>query len=77
MQICYVDRFLGLVLDRLVGSCDESDKQRQDHVDKQGDEGVEVDLAEHPHQSAALLHLRERHKHVIPIYEGEEALRHH
>jgi len=64
-------------LDSLVSSGDERDKQRQHHVDEEGDEGVQVHLAEQPHQSAALLHLRERHKHVVPVDEGEEALGHH
>lgn len=61
-------------LNSLVGPSDESNEQRQDHVDEQGDESVEVELAERPNQSAALLHLRERHKHVVPINEGEQAL---
>lgn len=61
-------------LDGLVGSCDESDKQRQHHVDEEGDEGVQVHLAEQPHQGAALLHLRESHEHVVPVNQGEEAL---
>lgn len=71
MQVCDVDGLLGLVLYGLVGSCDESDKQRQHHVDEEGDEGVQIYLAEEPHQSAALLHLGERHKHVVPVNEGE------
>lgn len=64
-------------LDGLVGSCDEGNEQRQHHVYEEGDEGVEVDLAEQPHQRAGLLHLGERHKHVVAVDEGEEALGHH
>lgn len=64
-------------LNGLIGSCDESDEQRQNHVDEEGDEAVQVNLAEQPHQSAALLHLRERHEHVVPVNEGEQALRYH
>lgn len=67
----------GPYLDGLVRSGDEGDEQRQDHVDEERDEGVQVDLAEEPHQRAAHLHLGERHKHVVTVDEGEQALRHH
>lgn len=63
-----------LHLDGLVGSCNEGDEQRQHHVYEEGDEGVQVHLAEQPHQRAGLLHLSERHKHVVAVDEGEEAL---
>lgn len=63
-----------LYLDGLVGSCDEGNEQRQHHVYEEGDEGVQVDLAEQPHHRAGLLHLGERHKHVVAVNEGEEAL---
>lgn len=60
--------------DGVVGSSDECDEEGQHHVDKEGDEGVKVDLAEDPHQCAALLHLRERHKHVVAVDQREQAL---
>ena len=58
-------------LNGLIGSCDESNKQRKHHVDEERDEGVQINLAKQPHQGTALLHLRERHEHVIPVNEGE------
>lgn len=61
----------------LIGSCDESNKQWQHHVDEEWDEGVQVDLAEQPHQGAALLHPRKRHKHVVSVNEGEQTFWHH
>ena len=64
-------------LNGLVGSCDESNEQRKHHVDEERDEGVQVNLAEQPHQSAALLHPCERHKHVVPVDKGEQAFWHH
>lgn len=39
--LCYLDGFIG------VG--DESDEERQHHVDEEGDEGVEVRPTEEPH----------------------------
>ena len=61
----------------VVGSGDERDEEGQHHVDEQRDKGVKVDLAEDPHQRAALLHLGERYKHVVSVDQREEALRHH
>lgn len=61
-------------LNGLIRSCDESNKQRQHHVDEERDEGVQVNLTEEPHQSTAFLHLRECHEHVVPVNEGEQAL---
>lgn len=69
VQVGDVDGLLGLVLDGLVGSRDEGDEQGQHHVDEEGDEGVQVHLAEQPHQRAGLLHLGERHKHVVTVDE--------
>ena len=60
--------------DGVVGSGDECDEEGQHHVDEEGDEGVEVDLTEDPHQGAAPLHLSKRHKHVVPVDEREQAL---
>jgi len=62
--------------DGVVGSGDERDEEGQHHVDEEGDEGVEVHLAEDPHQRAAPLHLVERHEHVVPVDQREQALRH-
>lgn len=64
-------------LDGLVCSCDKSNEEWQHHVNEEGDEGVQVNLAEQPHQSAALLHLWECYEHVVSINEREEALRYH
>lgn len=72
-----MERFLSLMFDGLVSAGDERDEQRQDHVDEERDEGVQVDLAEQPHQGAAVLHFSKRHEHVVPVNQGEEALRHH
>lgn len=63
-----------LYLDGLIGPRDEGNKQREHHVDEEGDEGVQVHLTKKPHQCARLLHLRERHEHVITVNEREEAL---
>lgn len=61
----------------VVGSGDQRDEEGQHHVDEQRDKGVKVDLAEDPHQRAALLHLGERYKHVVSVDQREEALGHH
>lgn len=64
-------------LDGLVGAGDEGDEEAEDHVDEEADEGVQVDLAEEPHQVTVLLHLGEGDEHIVPVDEREEALRHH
>ena len=66
-----------LHLDGLVGAGDEGDEEAEDHVDEEADEGVQVDLAEEPHQVAVLLHFGEGNEHIVPVDEGEEALGHH
>lgn len=53
----------------VIGPGDEGDEEGQHHVDEEGDEGVQVDLAEDPHQKAGVLHLRKCHKHVIAVYQ--------
>lgn len=58
----------------VVGSGDECDEEGQHHVDEEGDEGVEVDLAEDPHQRAAPLHLSERDEHVVSVDQRKQAL---
>jgi len=63
--------------DGVVGPGDEGDEERQHHVDEEGDEGVQVHLAEDPHQRAAVLHLREGDEHVIAVDQGEQTLGHH
>ena len=63
-------------LDGLVGVSDESDEEAEHHVDEKGDEGVEVESAEEPHHVAVVSHLQEGGVHVVPVDEGEEALRH-
>ena len=67
-------------LDGVIGAGDERDEEAQHHVDEEADEGVEVELGEEPDEAAAALlglHRCERHEHVIPVDEREEALRHH
>ncbi len=61
----------------VVGSRDECNEEGQHHVDEEGDKGVEVDLAEDPHQRAAVLHLSKRYKHVVPVDQRKQALWHH
>ena len=66
----------GWYLDGLVGAGDEGDEERQHHVDEEGDEGVEVDLAEDPDQGAAALQAGEGHEHVVAVDEREQTLGH-
>lgn len=61
-------------LDGLIGVRDESDEERQHHVDEQGDEGVEVCPAEEPHQSVFVLQLCEGGEHVVTVQQREQAL---
>ena len=63
-------------LDGLVRPGDKGDEERQHHVDEEGDEGVEVDLAEDPHQRAAALQAGEGHEHVVAVDEREQTLGH-
>ncbi len=56
---------------------DECNEEGEHHVDEEGDEGVKVELAEDPHQCAALLHFSKRYKHVISVDQREKALWHH
>ena len=62
-------------VERLIGVRDETNEHTEDHVDEEGDEQVEVDLAEDPESNRCLWHLLVSHVHVISIEEGEEALR--
>ena len=62
-------------VERLIGVRDETNEHTEDHVDEEGDEQVEVDLAEDPEGKGRLWHLLVSHVHVISIEEGEEALR--
>lgn len=63
--------------DGVISSGDECDEEWQHHVDEEGNEGVKVDLAEGPHQRAAVLHLSECYKHVVSIDQRKQALWHH
>lgn len=77
MQIRYISLSLSLThSDGVVGSGDEGDEERQHHVDEERDEGVEIDLTKKPHQCPAALHLGERGKHVVSVYQREQTLRH-
>lgn len=74
MEICDADLVLRLGHNCVVGSSDERDEEGQHHVDEEGDEGVKVDLAEDPHQCAALLYLSKGYKHVVPIDQRKQTL---
>ena len=63
-------------LDGLVGVGDEGDEEAEHHVDEEGDEGVEVDSAEQPHQVRLVPHGFEGGVHVVAVDEREETLRH-
>lgn len=76
MQVGDMNGLLSLMLDGLVSSGDESNKEREHHVNEQRDERVKVHLTEDPDQHAALLHATERHKHVISIDQREKTLGH-
>lgn len=59
---------------RIIGSGDECNEEGQHHVDEERDKGVKVDLAEDPHHCPTLLHLSKRYKHVVSVYQREQAL---
>lgn len=63
-------------LDGLIGVGYKSDKERQHHVDEQGDEGVEISPTEEPHQGVLVLKLGEGGEHVVSVQQGEQALCH-
>ena len=63
-------------LDGVVGVGDDGDEEAEDHVDEERDKSIEVDPAEHPHHAALLLHVLKGGKHVIPVDQREETLRH-
>lgn len=61
----------------IIGSGDKCNEEGQHHVDEERDKGVKVDLAEDPHHCPTLLHLGKRYKHVVSVYQREQALWHH
>lgn len=63
-------------LDGVIGVRDDCDEEAEDHVDEERYEGVEVDPAEDPNQAALVLHVLEGGIHVVPVDQGEQALRH-
>lgn len=63
-------------LDGVVGVGDDCDEKAEDHVDEERHEGVEVNPAEDPHHAALVLHVLEGGKHVVPVDQGEQTLRH-
>lgn len=63
-------------LDGVVGVCDEGDEEREHHIDEEGDEGVEVDAAEQPHQAVFVLQLCKGGVHVVTVDQREQALGH-
>lgn len=58
----------------IIGASDDCNEEGQHHVDEEGDESVEVDLTEDPHQYTAPLHLSKRNKHVVAVDQREQAL---
>lgn len=66
----------GSHLDGGVGVGDDRDKKAEDHVDEERHKGVEIDPAENPNKAALLVHVLKGGKHVIPVDQGEQALRH-
>lgn len=69
-------RGCGSHLDGGVGVGDDGDEKAEDHVDEERYEGVEVDPAENPDKAALLGHVLKGGEHVVPVDEGEQALRH-
>lgn len=69
-------RGCGSHLDGGVGVGDDGDEEAEDHVDEERYEGVEVDPAENPNKAALLVHVLKGGEHVVPVDEGEQALRH-
>lgn len=65
-----------MVLDGFIGVCYQRDEEAEHHVDEEGDEGVEVDSAEKPHNVGFTPQLQEGGVHVVPIDQREEALGH-
>ena len=66
----------GKHLDGFIGVGDEGDEEAEHHVDEEGDEWVEVDPAEQPHQVRLVPHGFEGSVHVVPVDEREETLCH-
>ena len=62
-------------MEGLVGVRDERDEHTEHHVDEEGDEDIEVDLGEDPGREGHPVHLNVRVEHVVPVEEGEQALR--
>lgn len=63
-------------LDGAVGVSDDCDKKAEDHVDEEWYKAVEVDPAEDPNKAALLLHVIKGGKHVVPVDQREQTLRH-
>ena len=61
-------------LNCIIGVHDDGQEERQDDVDEEGDEGVEVDPGEPPDDGVLGGSRGEGGVHVIPVDEGEEAL---
>lgn len=68
--------FVQTDLDGLVGVGNEGDEEAENHVDEEGDEGIEVKSAEKPHHVTLVSQPQESGVHVITIDEREEALGH-
>ena len=45
------------------------------YIDEEGNEDIEVDLGEDPGREGHQVHLNVRVEHVVPVEEGEQALR--
>lgn len=63
-------------LDGAVSVGDDGDKKAEDHVDEERYKAVEIDPAEDPNQAALLLHVLKGGKHVVPVDQREQTLRH-
>ena len=59
----------------LIGVWDERDEDREDHIDEQRNEDIEVDLGENPGSIRWIRHHDIGVVHVITIDKGEETLR--
>lgn len=60
----------------VIGISDKCNKEAEDHVYKQTNEGVQIEPTEQPHQHALLLDLSKRCKHIITIDQRKQTLSH-
>lgn len=65
-----------MMLDSLISVGDQGYEEAEHHVDKQWDEGVQIESAEQPHHGAPVPHVQESGVHIISIYQRKQALGH-